>query len=336
MPRIPDNESAGRRAATGARLPDTERLAAALAGVLQRQGAGPMVLVVDRQFNRHSMTFPSEVVTCQLDDGRRLRLFCKYSGDQDPDAYRVHWHEHRRGLRYEADVYEKVLQPIDAVRSRFYGFHQDPHTRQSWIVLDNLDGWRRAHKARRAVVQAAGWAGRFHRINEGRTPALGFLTRYDALYYLGWVRRTCQFARTRQREFPWLEALARRFPEAIELLNTRPTVVHGEYFPTNVLYRDRDISPVDWESAAVGPGAIDLAALTEGWRAEVVRECEEAYLTARWPEGTPENWGAIASAARLFHNFRWLGQREEWTVSGTTTWRFEALRTAGRALNLLP
>jgi aminoglycoside phosphotransferase (APT) family kinase protein len=186
------------------------------------------------------------------------------------------------------------------------------------------------------MVQAARWAGRFHRVNEDRIPALGFLTRYDATYYLGWVRRTSEFAGARRQEFPWLEALASRSPEAMELLlAARPTVVHGEYYPTNVLYRDGDISPVDWESAAVGPGEIDLAALTEGWGAGVVRECEQGYLGARWPEGAPDNWSAIASAARLFNNFRWLGQREEWTVSGTSTWRFEALRTAGRELNLL-
>jgi hypothetical protein len=65
--------------------------------------------------------------------------------------------------------------------------------------------------------------------------------------------------------------------------------------------------PADWQSAAVAPGEIDLAALTHSWPRSVVARCERAYRASRWPGGTPRDFGEILEAARLYMNLRWLG-----------------------------
>jgi aminoglycoside phosphotransferase (APT) family kinase protein len=110
--------------------------------------------------------------------------------------------------------------------------------------------------------QAACWAGRFHAVHEAPTPgpALRFLNAYDAAYYAGWARRTAEYAGPLHQDFPWLAGVCRRFEGALApLLEAPRTVIHGEFYPKNLLFRGGVVYPVDWESAAVGPGEIDLA-----------------------------------------------------------------------------
>ncbi len=185
---------------------------------------------------------------------------------------------------------------------------------------------------------AARWIGRFHGAYEERLShvLMPFLNRYDAEYYLGWAHRTSLFAGHWHRRFPWLSTLCERFEEFVApLLTPPPTVIHGEYYPKNVLFRGGTVYPVDWESAAVATGEIDLATLTEGWPAEIVRECELEYQRARWPEGSPADFERRLAAARLYLPFRWLGDRPDWTTHETALWRFEQLRSAGERLGLI-
>ena len=184
---------------------------------------------------------------------------------------------------------------------------------------------------------AARWIGRFHAANEARlssTP-LPFLNTYDSAYYQGWARRTSLFAGPVQQRFPWLTTLCERSQVAISLLLAPPvTIIHGEYYPKNVLYRAGIIYPVDWESAAIAAGEIDLACLTDRWPAETVRECESAYQQARWPDGAPAAFAQRLAAARLYMHFRWLGDRPEWTTH-QQYWRFKYLRAVGEQLGLI-
>jgi hypothetical protein len=69
------------------------------------------------------------------------------------------------------------------------------------------------------------------------------------------------------------------------------------------------IYPVDWESAAVAAGEIDLAALTEGWPPGFVEQCELEYQRARWPEGPPTGFERRLAAAPV-PAFSLAGQRD--------------------------
>ena len=111
------------------------------------------------------------------------------------------------------------------------------------------------------------------------------------------------------------------------------TIVHGEYYPRNILYRDGQIFPVDWESAAVGPGEIDLATLTEAWDKETVEECHHEYLSARWAGRTPVSFGEDLLRAELYVAFRVLGEREECFSADRD--QLEPLRMHGEALGLI-
>src|SRR5207302_1086495 len=96
-------------------------------------------------------------------------------------------------------------------------------------------------------------------------------------------------------------ALCERATEILPAaLGGRPTILHGEYYPSNILARRAAAYPIDWESAAIGPGEIDLASLTEGWPAPIQARAIEAYRQARWPDGAPENFARTLEAARLY------------------------------------
>lgn len=317
-------------------FPDLQSLTSGLASVLGGSGyKGGPVTVLDREPNSRMGTFPTEIVTCRTGGGSELRLFCKYAAGRGHNV-----HGHRSGVAYEAEVYERVLRPLPLPAPCLFGTHADGTAEGMWLVLGYLDDSVRVRETRKpaALDQSAGWIGRFHAANEGRvsSPALRFLNTYDGEYYVGWARRTFQFAGLLHHSLPWLATLCRRFEETVaELLAAPATVIHGEYYPKNILFRDGTAYPVDWESAAIAAGEIDLASLTDGCHAPVVRQCEREYQKARWPTGPPPTFARTLDVARLYVQFRWLGDRPEWTTRPTRRWRFEHLRSAAERLGLV-
>ena len=102
--------------------------------------------------------------------------------------------------------------------------------------------------------------------------------------------------------------MCRKFETTVpSLLDASQTVVHGEYFGLNIVYQNGTTWPADWQSTAIAPGEIDLASLTHSWPRPVVRRCEREYRKARWPDRIPDDFEEVLAAARLYVNFRWLG-----------------------------
>ena len=315
------------------RFPDLDSLTAGLTSVLRADGTtAGRVMVLHREPCLWG-TFTKEIVTCRFEDGAERRLLCKYEAGRNHNCY-----GHRGGVPYEAEVYQHVLPAVQMSAPTFVGIHTEPGPRETWLILEYIDRSRRAKTCAASMAAAAQWIGRFHRFNEGRlsSPSLSFLTKYDAEYYLGWARRTLLLADELHRGFPWLPRLCQRFEEFVDCLLKPPvTVIHGEYTPGNVLIRDGLVYPVDWESAAVAAGEIDLACLTQRWPTEIVRECELEYQRARWPSGSPPDFKQRLEAARLYMQFRWLGERPDWTTHESCQWRFYELLAAGERLGVI-
>ena len=272
--------------------------------------------IIDRSPEPFSSTFPVEIVTCRIGNRGRQTLLCKYSrpGRHHLPAWHVS-HGHRHGVGYEAQVYRHVLEPLRMTTPRLWGTYEGTGGR-AWLALEYLDGSVRVKSAPLDLESAAAWIGRFHARNESRLsePSLQFLNTYTADYYRGWARRTLGYARKVCRACRQIELLCEAFEQAIDaLLDPQLTIIHGEYYPSNVLRRPDSVHPVDWESAAIAAGEIDLAALTENWPAEVAGPCERAYAHARWPAGGAD--AAFAHrlwAARLYMLLRWTGAPRAW------------------------
>jgi len=318
------------------RFPDLEVLSVGLNAVVGGNGSRrSRISILDRTPAIYASTYPSEIVTCQKGNHREIKLYCKYMAGLSYDSY-----GHRGGVSYEIEVYRHVLQPLPISVPKFYGSYDDVATGDTWLIIGYVDRSLRLAKGPQpeTMLRAARWIGRFHAANEPRVsmPSLSFLKKYDSKYYLGWVRRTSVFAAGLQQAFPWLQTLAQRFDGCMEILfSASPAVIHGEYYPHNVLTSGRAIYPIDWESAAIAPGEIDLATLTESWGPEFVRQCELAYQQARWGRAAPADFGRRLAAARLYLCFRWLGDQPEWTVGEGSRCYFEQLHSAAEELGLL-
>jgi len=291
-------------------VPTTDRLAEVLARILSgKSRRGVRADVLERRDCRGSSTFPVEIVTCRLSDGTTQRVFCKYEAGRSHDG-----HGHRGGVGYEAYVYEQVLGQASGSTPAFFGRHRDQRTGDTWLFIEALDSKSIANThrldTRAALPATAAWIGRFHAAwaRPGRWPSR--IKRYDARYVHGFIDRVIAFSKGCRRQYPWLVPVCARADEFVSvLLAAEPTIVHGECYPGNIVYENGRVCPVDWESAAVAAGELDLAALTEGWRPEIVAACEEEYAKARWPAGAPPAFVRTLSAARIYWAFRWLGDR---------------------------
>ena len=90
-----------------------------------------------------------------------------------------------------------------------------------------------------------------------------------------------------QNDLPPVTDVIGFFKNNLALLISEPqTIIHGEYYPANILIKDGAIYPIDWESAAVGPGEIDLATLIEGWDQKLAEEAKQAYIISKAASGT--------------------------------------------------
>jgi len=98
------------------------------------------------------------------------------------------------------------------------------------------------------------------------------------------------------------------------------TLLHGEFYPSNIMVREAGgrslICPLDWELAALGPGLVDLAALTAGAWTEAQREqlalCyHEALPRSQRP--LPRELLVSLDYCRLHLAVQWLGWAVSWS-----------------------
>src|SRR5262249_37474331 len=118
-----------------------------------------------------------------------------------------------------------------------------------------------------------------------------------------WMRRAAEFLSARLSKSAQasevralkerMERLASRHELIVERLAALPaTLIHGEFYASNVLVRESGgglhVCPVDWERAGLGPGLLDLAALIAGkWTDEQKRALALEYYAALPPPSPP-------------------------------------------------
>ena len=297
-------------------LPKTDALKRGLTLALQSENVSRRSLtLLGREPTPYSTTFPCEIVTCRIGRGKPRRLFCKYTADINYTG-----HGHRGGVGYEIATYRNILAATNKFRPRFYGGYTDSETGQYWLFLEYLDGSLRVGKLNDPVAmgKTARWIAQFHMSSQRllSNERLRFLKRYDKEYYLGWISRTVDFASPNYRKSSWLRHLYARAEDFLSpLLHSVPVIIHGEYYQHNILFHHGRVCPIDWESAAVGEGLIDLACLTDGWESEIADVCTATYVRTRWPKGSPAQFQRVFQAARLYMTARWLGDDPDVTRS---------------------
>ena len=224
---------------------------------------------------------------------------------------------HRFGVAYEAQVYDQLLKAWRDDVPHLHGAFLDDTTQTVGLALDYLDGAMPLHQVpqpKAGLMAAARWIARFHRWSE--TAAVpSFLHRYDTEFYRLWMQRAGHFTRRLHERYPWLPELCERCQRRLPALLPPATIIHGAYQADNILVHDGRNVPIDWESAALAAGEIDLASLTWGWGDDLASLCEQQYCLARWPDGTPGDFALRLTAARVFCTFAgWATQtkRRDW------------------------
>jgi aminoglycoside phosphotransferase (APT) family kinase protein len=220
----------------------------------------------------------------------------------------------------------------------YFGSWSDPRTGETFLAVEFVDGWRLNQTEASRMVEAARWIARLHRDvtpTAVRHPAVRV---YDEAFFRRWSRRARAAVRSAEPDASWVDPLVRVFDEVMvpRLLDSEPAFLHGEPYPENVIVAGSRVCVVDWQSAAIGPGAIDLACLTDGpWPIEIVDACRDAYVRDRWPDATPSKFDDTLEAARLYWSMRWLGMEADATTSKHQAGYIERLRETAVQLGVV-
>jgi aminoglycoside phosphotransferase (APT) family kinase protein len=305
-----------------------------------------------RRSSAYSSSYALENLEVELDRGEHLRLVFK---NLSPESVLKTARAVRPGFVYhperEIEIYHHILDAEKLGTPICYGAVEVPELERYWLFLERVEGpllWQRGRL--QSWERAAEWLAMLHtqyrvkRRNEN-TPWLKYLARYDEHMLTTWLLRAEEFLRRDGDNSPevWrrFARLANRYDEVIaRVLDLPMSLIHGEFFPSNVILRTgpygQEICPVDWEMAAIGPGLIDLAALTAGnWTLEQKRKMVTAYgeglrVAHGWRPSTADLVEAV-TYCQLHLSVQLLGWASHWSPPKrhTQNWLGEALRLSG-------
>ena len=290
-------------------LPDNELLADQLSRLFPGTVEQPVEIVSRLPF-KGSSTFPAEVIYCKLPGERVLPLFAKYLAGLGPNN-----HGHRGGVEYEIRIYDEVLRMLPLSKASYWGKCFFPGSNETLLLMEYLEGTfsLKGNPDINHYLRAAAWAARLHLYYENKVPS--FVKVYDRDYYFVWTKRMQQELSIIAAH-PWLNDVISYFHEHIDILIGAPqTLIHGEYYSKNILIRDEDVYPIDWESAAYAPGEIDLASIIEARKEEVVTQIKKSYIATRFTDGAFDEaiFEKRLCMAQLYLHFRFFfPKREEW------------------------
>jgi hypothetical protein len=304
-----------------------------------------------------------EEIDVVLEDGRSLALLLKDLSRQAllESARRVKPAFLYNPLR-EIEVYRNILSgspsplrggdreeglpspPLGT--ALFHGAVIDHDADRFWIFLESVSGRELYRVGEFSLwLGVARWLALFHRRFaagiEGLVGAAPLL-KYDGDYYRLWMQRAQAFLPARSPLRSDFARLAERYDRVIERLLALPTTfLHGEFYASNVLVQETAaglrVCPVDWEMAAIGPGLMDLAALSAGGWTEAERNDLALAYWAEWAgqqTDAPDTADFLSALdhCRLHLAVQWLGWAADWVPppEQRQDWLGEALRLAER------
>jgi hypothetical protein len=199
-----------------------------------------------------------------------------------------------------------------------HGAVVDPDRGRYWLLIEKVAGVELYQVGDLNVwKEVMRWLASLHDHFAAAPELEAPLLRYDRELFLRWEKR----ARTISGfELDGYERVAD------ELVARPTTLLHGELYASNVLAAGGRVCAVDWELAAVGPAAIDVAAITAGWPEKERDLLIRAYREAL---GSPPDRDRLArdvDCARLHLAVQWLGWSHDWTPppEHSQDWRAEA------------
>ncbi|CAN5223975.1 hypothetical protein BH11PLA2_BH11PLA2_17680 [soil metagenome] len=207
----------------------------------------------------HRTSSPIEVVDVTLESGAIVPMLLKdlWWESLAPEAQSAKPRVLSNPKR-EIEAY-RFVSPIDNT-----GMPSVYASGDGWLLIERVAGLELYQVGELEQWQrAAAWLGRFHRWGYQRAPHETFL-RHSGDWYRHWLTRALQFVPRTLTAHARLERLAFNYEIVIRELDLPKSILHGEFYASNVLVTPERVCPVDWEMAAHGPGLTDVAALTAG------------------------------------------------------------------------
>ena len=187
---------------------------------------------------------------------------------------------------------------------------------EPWLFLEVVDGSSLAITGfGEPWLKAARWLARLHLRVVDEAARAGPLLLHTRALHRGW------FSRAKRYAGPSLAGLASAHEKALSLsLAKRSSIVHGEFYPANVLVEEATgrIRPVDWETVGIGPALIDLAALSTGLpeheRSLLLSEYreEQRHIAPTVSRERTSDFELAFHACRLLLAVQWLGWSNRW------------------------
>ena len=332
----------------GNKLPNrihTDELRAALEDVLAQR-----VKSLHRRLSNYSSSYTIETLDVELARGPKLRLVLK---DLSPAALLSTAQKVRPRFLYnpqrEIFTYQKVLNRARLGTACCHGAMNAPVLERHWLFLERVDGpllWQVGNLDK--WDDAARWLAMLHHKSPSpaaRGPARNSpLLRYDERFFAVWLTRAEEFlglqrghqSPTARKRFA---RLASRYDRVVKRLTSLPvTFIHGEFYPSNVILRhgadgSQPVCPVDWEVAGIGPGLLDLAALTAGdWNDAEKRRFVAAYREGNSTRDSLDDLVEGVEFCQLHLAMQLLGWATDWTPpeQHAQNWLATALRLADK------
>lgn len=299
-------------------------------------GSERAIARLERRLSPYQTSFALEEVAAHLADGTVLPVLFKNVGwgalgDAARRAKPSFLHDPEREIR----TYREILTPNSQGTAACYGSVLDRGRDRFWLFLEHVAGQELYQIGEIAVwQQVARWLAAFHTSYASPAalsiwPAAVRALTFDRAYFEGWPRRALSFARRRDKDRApgtggALDRLAARYAPAVEhLLSLPPTLLHGDFYASNVIVQERDgilrVCPIDWELTAVGPGLIDLAALTAGKWSETDRTAialayhEVLVAISDQVQPSADDFLVSLDYCRLHLAWQWLGWSPGWS-----------------------
>src|SRR5687768_17096903 len=301
-----------------------DELIRSIEGTLAEDARPASLVTLRRRPWEYTTSCAIELVTAVLDDGSSQDFVLKHLGWRGAsDRARRAKPAFVLDPQREVEVYRNLLSPLH-VGPRLIGWTVSPETDTYWLLLERVTG-RPLYEAggleRWAAVAA--WLRALHnRLAEFDVDRLRSqvpLITYDYEWYTQWMNRALRFFADAdpvdsRRSRSALQWLAGRYDRIVERLLSLPRgIIHGEFYPSNVLVTetadDLSVWPIDWEMTSIGPGIIDLAALTAGgWRDDERYALVAAYVDGSGPGAADVNQVAESVMYAQVHlAVQWLG-----------------------------
>ena len=195
------------------------------------------------------------------------------SGERLPVVFkRLQPGEELYGNEREVLIYQRLLNGERFGAPAFYASVHDEVEKRYWLFLEDVGSSTLDEGDVEEWLAATRWLAGVHASYHGREDdlrALGCLMEHGPAYYhmVGQTARRNLDLAGATKALERLDALMGRYDSLVSYLASEPrTLVHSDVFAENLIIQPGGrIRAIDWESAAVGLGAWDLAKLLDGW-----------------------------------------------------------------------